>query len=465
MMKRRSVLKGFSAGAGGILFSPLLQTLSAQVAGDDRPPKRVIFFLFDNGFAEAGAQPVDVPLGTATKKQLPLAGLTLPSDIEPFSPFRDRLTIVQGLRGYHLVPGHGSGFGALSGLSSSDKMNAVVGESIDAAAARIYPSAIPLLVLGVAAGSPFINTAFVSSGWGPNRPIAAQCKPELAYESLFGRIGATQNDFAKRKNLLDFVAGDVRRLRKEIAGPEKDQLEGHLEAIESLARRDEQLATKFDSGDLAAAAPKLPEQPAEKMTEIVALQCELATAALVARITNVVTITSGLCALSTNYTGLSDVQSHALGHNQPDPAIKDKTGHEVVAMYRRYLASQAAKMLAKLATIPEGNGTMLDNTLLVFTSDSANRQHTAGENWPFVLVGNLGGGFKAGQFVSYPLEFKDTKQTPLENFGIAPKSNPAINALYCTILHALGRPRDTFNYVASSKESPALYGPLDELLT
>ena len=65
-------------------------------------------------------------------------------------------------------------------------------QSIDAAAARIHPSAIPLLVLGVAAGSTF-NTAFVSSGWGPNRPIAAQCKPETAYESLFGRIGATQN--------------------------------------------------------------------------------------------------------------------------------------------------------------------------------------------------------------------------------------------------------------------------------
>jgi hypothetical protein len=463
MLNRRTILKGVSAGAGGILFSPFLQKLSAQVDGNAAPPKRVIFFLFDNGFAEAGAQPVDVPLGTPTVQQLPLADLKLPSDIEPFAPFRDRLTIVQGLRGYHLSPAHGGGFGALSGLTSSDKIGATVGESIDAAAARIHPSAIPLLVLGVAAGSTF-NTAFVSSGWGPNRPIAAQCKPETAYESLFGRIGATQNDFAKRKNLLDFVAGDVRRLRAEIAGPERDQLENHLEAIESLARRDQQLATKFDSGALAAAAPQLPEKPAQKMTEIVALQCELATAALTAGITNTVTITSGLCTLGTNYTGLSDVASHALGHNESDPQIKDKTGHEIVAMYRRYLATQAAKMLAKLATVKEGNGTMLDNTLLVFTSDSANRQHTAGENWPFVLVGNLGGGLKAGQFLSYPLEFKNLKQTPYENYAIAPKSNPAVNALYCTILHALGRPRDTFNYVATSKESPALYGPLSELL-
>lgn len=463
MMKRRTILKGVSAGAGGILFSPFLQKLAAQVAGDYTPPKRVIFFLFDNGFHEAGVQPVGVPLATASLKQLPLDGLQLTSDLEPFAPFRDRMTIVQGLRGYHLSPAHGGGFCALSGLTSSDKPRAVVGESIDAAAARIHPSAIPLLVLGVAAGSMF-NTAFVSSAWGPNRPIAAQCRPETAYESLFGRIGATQNDFAKRKNLLDFVAGDVRKLRSEIAGPEKDQLEHHLEAIESLSRRDQQLATKFDAGELAKAAPRLPDKPAQKMTELVALQCELATAALVAGITNSVTITSGLCSLDTNYTGISDVASHALGHNQADMAIPNKCGREVVGMYRRYLATHAAKMLAVLAATPEGNGTMFDNTLLVFASDSANRQHTAGENWPFVLVGDLGGRLKSGQFVSYPLEVQRPGPTPFETWGTAPKSNPAINALYCTIMHALGQPRDTFNYVASSKESPSLYGPLAELL-
>lgn len=464
MTTRRTILKSVSVGAGGLLFSPFLQKLEAQVASADATPKRVIFMLFDNGYPEAGAQPTEIPFGSATTVQRPLTDLTLPADLEPFAPFRDRLTIVQGLRGYHLSPGHGGGFRALSGLSSSDKFHAVVGESIDAAAGRIHPSAFPLLVLGIAAGTTF-NTSFVSSGWGPNKPIAALCRPERAYETLFGRIGATRNDFAKRKNLLDFVAGDVRKLRGEIAGPERDQLEHHLEAIESLSKRDQQLATKFDSGTLAAAAPALPAKPAQTMTELVALQCELATSALVAGITNTVTITSGLCALDTNYTGLSDVNTHALGHNDPDLTIK-KTGREVLVMYRRYLATHAAKMLAKLATVPEGKGTMLDNTLLVFASDSANRQHTAGENWPFVLVGNLDGALKVGQFVSYPLQFplKDRGLGPYEIWGIAPKSNPAINALYCTILHALGRPRDTFNYAPESKERPALYGPLAELL-
>lgn len=463
MLNRRKLLKGVSAGAATYLFSPLLKTFADQAAGRYQVPKRVIFVLFDNGFYESACQPVDVALGGDNVRQISLADHALPHNIEPFTPFKDRLTVVQGLRAYHLSPDHGSGFRALSGLPSSDKTRSVVGESIDAAIARTVPSVFPILVLGVAAGQEGTTTALCSSAWGAGRPIAAQCRPELTYESLFGSIGANSNDFAIRRNLLDFVADDTRRLRGQLAGPEREQLDYHIEALESLSRRDGELSQMQDNGSLRRQAPQLPRTPAQRMTEILAGQCDIAASALITGLTNVVTITSGLCRLGTAYSGISNTGTHSLGHNNFDTET-NLPGREVLSRYRRYIAEQVAGLLRKLQAVREGAGTMLDNTVLVFTSDSANRQHTAGENWPFVLIGNLGGRLRTNQFVGYPLRAPRGDAGVWDQHGSAPRSNPTINALYCTLLHAMGRPRDTFNLASGSNDDPAKYGPLAELL-
>lgn len=470
-LTRRTLLKGVSAGTAGLVLTPLLRRLEAQAAGTDTPPKRVIFLLFDNGFHERGAQPVDQPLETVSKvKQTPLAGLKLPFDIEPFAPFQDRMTIIQGLRGHHLSIDHGGGFRSLSGLPSADKKRSVVGESIDAAIARTMPGVFPLLALGIAAngrGEIGMPTALASSAWGPSRPIASQLRPELVYESLFGSIGAKANDFAVRRNMLDFIAGDVKRLRSQIAGPEKETLDYHVEALEALFQRENKLAGMLAEGKLGQHAPNLPEKPVVKMTDISALQCELAGAALIAGLTNVVTISSGLCELGTSYTGISNHGTHALGHNELDPDLK-VSGQQVLGLYRRHLAGEAAKLLAKLQATREGKGTMLDNTVLVFMSDGANRQHTHGENWPVVLIGNLGGRLKSGQAISYPLKAGVGGDYAHAHYGppaVGELSNPLINALYCTLLHAVGAPRDTFNRAPGLKEKAEQFAALKELLT
>lgn len=461
MIDRRSLLKGVSAGTGGLLLAPLLQKIEAHAAGADATPKRVIFVLFDNGFHEEGAQPVGVPLATDKVKQLSLKDLTLPFDLEPFAPWRDRMTIIQGLRGFHLSPSHGAGFGALSGLPFSKDQ--AKGESIDAAVAKGATTVFPLLVLGIAAGQS-MPTAFVSSAWGGGRPIAAQCRPEIAYETLFGSVGAKRNTFSNRKNLLDFVHGDLKLVRSQIAGPERELLDSHIEALETMTKRQGELSRKYEAGELTRHAPALPDKPALKMTEIAAAQCDIATAALVSGLTNVVTITSGLCGLKTTYTGLTNSGVHLIGHGTTDPELM-LTGYQVLSRYRRYLAEQLARVLEKLQATPEGQGTMLDNTVLVFTSDSANWQHSGGENWPFVLVGDLGGRLKGGQFVSYPLTNRPLQfgAPGQRDTGLAPRSNPTINALYCTLLQAAGKPCDTFNH-EGTKEPAAQYGPLSELL-
>ena len=278
-------------------------------------------------------------------------------------------------------------------------------------------------------------------------------------------MGATRNDFATRKNLLDFVGNDVQRIRTEIAGPERELLEAHLEALESLSKRNGQLSEQFQNGTLNKHAPKLPEKM-ELFTEIAAAQIDIATAALVAGLTNVVTISSGLGGLMSKYTGICNGDGHGLGHGGVDKDLPLKRPFEALSHYHNYLAKQAARMLTKLQETKEGAGTMLDNTLLVFMSDSANQQHSwKGANWPVVLVGNLGGKLKTGQFVSYPVKAQAAGgDGGNQTFGTAHITNPLTNALYATLLTAVGKPCDAFNRSASSTEAREIHAPLPEVL-
>jgi hypothetical protein len=285
----------------------------------------------------------------------------------------------------------------------------------------------------------------------------------LAYESLFGSIGAKRNDFLTRKNLLDFVAGDVKRIRPQLAGPEREQLDYHLGALESLSQREARLSRMHADGRLQKHAPKPPTPAPELMPDVLTAQFDIGAAALITGLTSVLTITSGLCRIRGNYAGFSNLGVHAAGHNKKDPQ-RNVMGDQILAEVRRFISERTVGLLNKLNEIPEGDGTMLDNTLLVFTSDSANRQHTSGENWPFVLLGNRGGRIQTNRLIAYPMVERGDRGE-WNYHGRSAEQNPTINALYATLLHAVGEPRDQFNLSTANQDQRDQYHPLDELLT
>jgi len=463
MLNRRRLLTRLAAGSA--LLSPLARSLAAQAAGAAEPPapKRFVFVLFENGLREGEAQPVGVPLATETVRIRELAGLALSEKvIDPFTPYLNRMTILQGLRGTHLNPNHGAGYGALSGLpqAPADKRR-VRAETIDAALARVSPGLFPAVVLGINGGGTETSTAYGISAWGPGKPIPIQCRPELAYESLFGSAGADRNDFHTRKNLLDFVAGDLKHVRSDLGAAGREQLEYHLDALESLSTRWGRLGAMRDDGKLAEHAPKPLAAPPQSMPDIIAAQFDIAAAALSAGLTNVVTITSGLGGLSPNYKGFSNMGQHSAGHGNPDPELGVR-GTEIVRRAHRFMAERTAGLMKRLESIPEGAGTMLDNTLVVFMSDSAERQHSQGTQWPVVLLGTLGGRLKTGRLISYPMEAKLVENDYGESReqGTGRPTNPTLNRLYCTLLHAAGAPRENFNLLVPGLDEN---GPLAEL--
>ena len=132
-------------------------------------------------------------------------------------------------------------------------------------------------------------------------------------------------------------------------------------------------------------------------------------------------------------------QGHNLGHMpQPDNPIWIKI--------RQYNSRMLVKLMEQLESVPEGSGTMMDHTLIVYTSNNADQQHTSGATWPVMLLGNCGGVFKTGRFTQF-----DGKRP--------------INALYATLLRSAGVTVDRFNMsekLAAKFDSST--GPLNEIL-
>ena len=95
-----------------------------------------------------------------------------------------------------------------------------------------------------------------------------------------------------------------------------------------------------------------------------------------------------------------------------------------------YHMQNVAKLATKLASVPEGDGTMLDNTPIVYLSDHGEKHHSNCYEWPMVALGNIRGAFKAGHYVHVP--------------GWGEPGHRTIAALYKALLHGAGLPADSF---------------------
>jgi hypothetical protein len=439
-VSRRALLKSVALGPGAAVLAPLVAQLDAHAAGAKELPRRFVFVLQSNGFQSYGATPKGVTYDRNRKKLLdaPLTDHELPEDLSPLADLRAQTTIVQGLHGVHVGPYHGGGFGALGGAPKGPNHTAT-SATTDAVLAKARPAVFPIVGLGLDAMHATTQSVHVCSAWGENQTIPTQCSPAVAYKQLFGSATGAEGDFAARGNLLDFLKDDIAALRKEVAGAERDKLDAHVGALETMAGRQQQLLAMKDT--LRANAPKLDKKyTTSNECQRLEAQFELTAAALAAGLTNVVTICSCLCSPNGYFTGLGITDNlHAIGHG----------GGEKNVRIRKFHIGLVAELAKKLAAIPEGGGTMLDRTAIVYTSDFADAHHSNGKNWPFVLVGGGALKLRTGRYLEYP--------------GYGHTGYRSINALYCALLHAAGAPKDHFNLDGGQRELDA-HGPLPGLL-
>ncbi len=459
LVSRRTAIKGLSLGAGASLLEPLLSRLTAQAADGARSmPQRFVFVVQSNGINPNHI----IPVGLVTRKDqelfrnedtevTPLADRELPAPIAELSPFKDQLTLLQGLSGRSSEGGsggHSTNHGALGCYPGSQGPMA---QTIDWALGEASPGIYRHVGLGVLDKKDQTLNYLLSCA-GPGKAAPLQCAPEQAFRSLFGSVlaGADRASFEHRTHLLDFMTDDVRRARNALAGPERGKFDEYLSAFETLHGR--QGAIDAIKPTLTASVPKLDEHFA-KPTEVNRLQAqfEIATAAVLAGLTNSVTIASG--GGHQNYLAWPDlgipIGGHEVGHGKGVDGLNPEDIHVKV---RQFHCKLIATMAAKFAAVREGDGTLLDRTLIVYLSDSGESHHPNLKQWPVVLLGGIADKLKpGGRYLQLPY------------YGA--KQHRTLSSLYLTLLEAVGQSRDRFGAPDTALRGIDQSGIIRELLT
>ena len=437
-LDRREILKSMALGLGSAIGGGFIPNI-AQASVSGSAPKRVIFFLQNQGFDPGTC----IPDGMRNSGSL--AKVKLPEPIEALEPFKERLQIINGLHGKHTSPAHSPFFGALGGYRGSDGVPPS-GPTIDYELSKVLPQTLlPHLCIGMDSIENMRAKPTVAnlSASGAGQPIFMHSNPNHLYQLLYGGIseGDIRNQHEARSSMLERIENLASKEGQHLPLHEAPRYNQFVRGFTQMNDLRERLAQV--SGHLKKFAPQVDDRYTnpEFETDWHDTLLDLGISALKSGTTNTLTIGSGRGEIFGAWKGLGiEKQGHNLGHmEQKDNPIWIKI--------RQYNCQMLVKMMEHLENVPEGSGSMMDNTLLVYTSNNADKQHTNGANWPVMLLGNCGGAFKSGCF------------TQLD--GTRP-----INALYNSIMRVSGVGGDRFNMTeAMAKKYDSSTGPLKQILS
>lgn len=459
LYNRRDTLKTLGLSAGSTFLYPILNKLKAEAAGLPITSKRFVFVVESNGVKpqqmppegiirpERSEEPSD---GPPELIDISLTGKKLPMSLEPVSKWQNKLTIVNGLSGRICGGGHSNDHGALGVVPGGRKGATSISETIDCALAKALPSIFPFVGLGISKKLDN-NVVYSISAWDKGKLMPIICQPQQAYNNLFGSIadGNGKQEFIAKNNLLDFLKNDIKIAEANLAGPERQQLTAYIETFEALSNRQSKINDiKHTLREKGPVVNNKYNSAVE--TDRLDAQFDIAAAALISGLTNVVTISSaaGEQDFDINFSGLGlKMGKHHMGHGGGENGMSQL---ELYDMIRHFHFDLIAGLCKKLEAIKEGDGTMLDNTVIIYLSDAAEAHHSRCWEWPIVVIGDMGGKLKSGRYIDYP--------------GYGQANHRTIANMYMTLLNLAGVSVDTFGMKDPMLQDIDQYGPLEELL-
>ncbi|MEM6958006.1 MAG: DUF1552 domain-containing protein [Myxococcota bacterium] len=449
-LSRRKLLGGLGLGAGGLLLSPIFQSLHAQAQGD-APRKRLVIVVEGNGYH--GFQRWE-RLNHASTQITPLTNMAEQAPmVMGWEPWRDQVNVINGLsnkQGVGQGAGHRAHWYALCAMPYAGA-NGPGGPSIDTVLAEeIANPNVVFPVLRIGAVDEQRTLAPVNCAAGRNAPVSSQHNPLLVWQELFGVASPNPEDqraFQERSFIMDALADDVRRASSRLTGDDRWKFERYLFSIETFQRQQQALAARADT--LMTCSPPEPSSP-EGMDTGLAFSHQVvnATAALACGLTEIVvlSVASGPFSLGADFSGWGFGGRHTMGHGQ-GATDSQPGGVEGLTKIHSLLTGELAYLIEELNAIPEGDGTMWDNSAIVFLNDNGDAHHAKYDNYPVTSVGTLGGNLRTGSYIEVP-----NREQP---------GAVGLGQFWNTIAHAMGVPLNTFG---EGGEAP-FEGPIAELLT
>jgi hypothetical protein len=336
------------------------------------------------------------------------ADMVLSKTLQPLEPLKHKINVIHGL--YHQrAMGHGihpaQTGGLLSGAVIQKGAILKAGITVDQMiAARIgQDTAQPSIVLACEAPMTGYHETNYSNAYSshlswqtPDSPLPNELYPSLAWDNLFENRGSLRN-----VSILDRVKDDAEHLGRAISSGDKAKLDEYLTSVREVERRVEGMRQSKDKADDLAKQKNRPiftmDRPAnglpEDLREHARLMCDIIAIAFQTDKSRVATLLLARD-LGALYYPFLDVREghHSASHNN------NSDGYERIA---RFHLSQLAYLAGKLDAMPEGNGTVLDHSCVMWLSNMwIGRKHD-NTRLPLVLAGGLGGTLQTGRTLDY----------------------------------------------------------------
>jgi hypothetical protein len=411
-LSRRHVLRG----AGAAIALPFLDAMVPAAAAQAAPaPLRMGFVYVPHGAVADNWSP------KATGSDFEVSMI-----LDPLKDLRAQMTIVSGLRN---KPGESSDPHAIKAgtwlrcVAPEGTENPEDGVSCDQMAARTLGTNTPFPSLEVGtveggAGSFASTIAFKT----PDQPLPMEGNPRKLYYRLFGQ-GDTNEERAaistETGGLLDYVMEDASNLNRRLGASDRVLMSEYLDSVRDI----ELQMQKLGEQDLShIAIPDAPVGTPGQFPAHLDLMYSLMALAYQADLTRVITFMTDREVSMRTFThiGISDA-FHPLSHHQNDPAKLER-----LSRVQQWYLSAFAKFVKTLSEMPDGDGSVLDHSMLLYGSGMANSNLHNNDPIPSVIMGRGNGKLKGNQHLQYPqdtplanlmLTLLDRADAPVERFG------------------------------------------------
>ena len=235
---------------------------------------------------------------------------------------------------------------------------------------------------------------------GADQPIAPLDDPFQVFDRVFGDLTIDTAELerirAQRRSVLDYVNANLTRFEARLGGEDREKLAIHLEAVREIERR-------LESGALAGCSqPTLPGtfdvRNNDNFPQVVDLQSKLIARAFACDQTRVATVQWSRSVGGTRMTWLGVTRGH---HDLSHDGDSNADTLEQITQINIWYAEQFAALLDELKAVPEGDGTLLDHTLVVWVNELGRGNSHSRTKIPFVLAGSANGYFRTDRFLQY----------------------------------------------------------------
>lgn len=258
----------------------------------------------------------------------------------------------------------------------------------------------------------------------PTTPMAKEIKPRAVFERMFGgkdSPAAQARRAYTRQSILDFVAEDTQRLTARLGVGDRRKLDQYLSSVREVEQRIERIA---GSPDHVTPEVLVPEGIPQTWAAHMRLMYDLMILAFQTDTTRICTfmLANGGSHRTLEEIGIADAY-HRLSHHGKDPEKLEK-----LQQIDQYMVEQFAYFLKRLKSVPEGDGTLLDHSMILYGSALSDPDRHNHENLPIVLAGRGCGTFKTGRHVKYSNRFRTKEEVPLSNLFLSMLDRMGVDA-------------------------------------